>query len=83
MTFAEKLDALHQIRPCDVLALLDEPKVRRIDIARAYALMLSEHWLTLAALDVRALNLAIEAHWSLSGLCWIKKEAWAIAQGKR
>lgn len=53
-------------------------KMRRRDVAKSYALALKSSEST-HEIDFGKVNQAIIARWSLSGLEWIKKQAWTGA----
>lgn len=77
------MDSLDRMMPADVLVLIDNPKVTRATIASAYADLLEAWSQELGAVDVSALNHAIIARWSMSGLKWIKQRAWKLAYQAR
>jgi hypothetical protein len=71
------IDHSPTITPDQIRALVQAPeRLTRLDVARLYAVMLGEHGHELGRLNVRALNEAIIARWSFSGLEYIKREAW-------
>ena len=59
-----------------LLREIEDPAMRRKDVAQTYALALRSSWPT----DWGKVNRAILARWSRSALDWIKTRAWKLAK---
>ena len=66
---------LFELTCCDevILQEISNPKLKRLDIAKTYALALQSSYPT----DFSRINKAIISRWSLNGLEYIKKMAWS------
>jgi hypothetical protein len=66
----------------DVLTWLggQERRPKRSEVAKHYADLIAEHRGHLGDINVTPLNLAIMGRWSPSGLDWIKRRAWRLAE---
>jgi len=53
------------------------PELKRRDIAKSYRLALESQFDCDEVVDWDAVNTAIITRWSISGLEWIKKQAWS------
>lgn len=56
-----------------LLREIAEPSIKRIDVAKTYALAIKSS----EAVNWPVVNAAIIKRWSKSGLVWIKKQAWS------
>ena len=58
-----------------ILEQIANPKMKRLDIAKTYALILKSS--EVESVDFAKVNQAISARWSHAALRWIKDKAWS------